>query len=319
MKPNIYHRRLHKFAYYVRHAHLGVLPAAWLARDGDAVCAELQRLPADERRHIEQRVAYYNQLTGKHALSGNIKYTGAFKKRGYSAYFYDLAALLRYFPAGLPFDCEFGDVIHVPPQPAFVKSRPIGGDNARSVLLKLDSVRHFYIVPDPYPFEQKQDTLVWRGAAHQPQRMRFLERFHNHPLCDVGCVHRKSAGQPYFRPFLSVAEQLRHRFVLSIEGNDVATNLKWILASQSLCLMTPPRYETWLMEGRLQPHIHYVPLAEDYGDLDEKLRFYRSHPHAAQKIIAAANEWMRPFADAKRERLVSLLVMKHYFEHTFAD
>ncbi|UOP04521.1 glycosyl transferase family 90 [Conchiformibius kuhniae] len=315
-RHSIYHRRWHKFAYYLRHAHLGALPHAWLARNADAVLAELPRLPEAQRQYIGERAAYCNRLQGMQPLSGSPQRIGAFRKRGHSAYFYDLAALLRYFPAGTPFECVFGDVIDVPPQPAFVKSRPIHGDNACSVLLKLDSVRHFYTVPDPYRYADKHDSLVWRGAAHQTQRLRFLERYHDHPLCDVGCVHKKSADQPYFRPYLTVAEQLRHRFVLSIEGNDVATNLKWILASQSVCVMTQPRYETWLTEGRLQPHVHYIPLADDYSDLNEKLNFYRARPEAAQKIVAAANAWMRPFADAKTELLTALLVMRHYFEHT---
>ena len=35
--------------------------------------------------------------------------------------------------------------------------------------------------------------------------------------------------------------------------------------------MTPPRFETWFMEGRLVPDVHYVALAEDYSDLEAKL------------------------------------------------
>lgn len=113
---------------------------------------------------------------------------------------------------------------------------------------------------------------------------------------------------------MSIQNQLRYKFILSIEGNDVATNLKWIMASKSLCFMVTPKYETWLMEGLLQPNVHYVHLQDDYSDLDEKLTFYRKNPDAAEKIIMNANKWMQPFFDKKQELITSLLVLKKYFE-----
>lgn len=313
----VYRRRWHKFLFYLKHIHLGLLPHSVLARNINAVLAELLLLPKAQQDDIHLRLHYYNRLHGTQTLSGDaVQQVGTFKKNGFSAYYYDLAALLPYFSPEQRFICEFGDVTHVPKQAAFVKSRPIGGDNQHSVLLKLDSVRHFYLCPDPYEFTQKHDKLVWRGAAHQAHRKRFLEKYHQHPLCDVGCVHKDSVHQPYHRDFMSVEGQLRYRYILSIEGNDVATNLKWILASRSLCLMTTPKYETWLMEGLLQPHVHYVPLADDYVDLDEKLNFYRQHTKAAEKITLNARKWMHRFADPKIELMLSLLVMQRYFQHT---
>lgn len=311
----IYHKRLHKLAYYTRHSLLGLLPHAWLARDGSPILREFSRLSREAQHALQSRVDYYNRLSGHTSLQGATT-VGGFKKRGHSAYFYDLAALLRYFPAEHRFLHEFGDITHIPEQPAFVKSRPIAENNQNSVLLKLDSVRHFYIYPDPHRFAAKQDSLVWRGAAHQCRRLRFLERYHNHPLCDVGCVHKKSVGRPYHRGFLTVEEQLCHKYVLSIEGNDVATNLKWIMASQSLCFMAAPRYETWLMEGRLQPEVHYVQLQDDYADLDEKLAFYRARPEAAERIIRQANAYMQPFLNRKQELLAGLMVVQKYFDCT---
>lgn len=313
----IYHRRLHKLAYYTRHSPFGLLPHSLLAKSIEPVLAEFARLPNETQQQIRQRADYYNRQNQPFTLSADhtpIGEIGQFKRGTHiSAYYYDLAALLRYFPAGQRFAYEFGDVTHIPAQPAFVKSRPISNSNQHSVLLKLDSVRHFYIYPDRTPFAAKRDQLVWRGAAHQEQRLRFLRQYHNHPQCDVGCVLKQSAHEPYHRSFLSVGQQLQYKYILSIEGNDVATNLKWILASQSLCFMTSPVYETWLMEGRLQPEVHYVHLQPDYSDFDEKLNFYRRHPEAAQRIIRNANAYMHPFFSRKQELITSLLVMQKYF------
>lgn len=36
-------------------------------------------------------------------------------------------------------------------------------------------------------------------------------------------------------------------------------------------MMVPPRFETWLLEGRLRPYVHYVPLAPDFSDIPDKV------------------------------------------------
>lgn len=316
----INHRRLHKIKYYASRTHLSLLPHAWLAKSLDNVLAEYARLPETTQQHIAKRVNYYNKLDGQFALSGSLNTVGGFKKRGFSAYFYDLADYLRYFPADSVFAHEFGDVRDIATQPTLVKSRPIANNNQNNVILKLDSVRHFYIYPDPFDYAEKNDKLVWRGAAfeYQPHRMRFVQQFHQHKQCDIACIHHSSQGKPWHGAFMSVRDQLRHKFIFSIEGNDVATNLKWIMASNSLCFMTTPKYETWLMEGLLQPNVHYVHLQDDYADFDEKLLYYQNNPAAAQKIIAHAQAWMQPFFDEKQELITNLLVLKKYFEQSQA-
>lgn len=318
-KPTgIYHRRLHKLDYYVRHAHLGLIPLKYWQKSFEQAMSAYRTLSESDRRHLDERIHYYNQLTEKTPIIQPYTQIGAFQKKGFSAYFYDLADYLRYFPMNQAFAYEFGDVQHIPAQPTFVKSRPISSENQNSILLKLDSVRHFYIYPDPYSFENKKDLLVWRGASHQAHRQKFLEKHYDNPLCDVACVHRVSADKPYHGSFLSVQEQLQYKYILSIEGNDVATNLKWIMASHSVCLMTTPKFETWAMEGRLLPDVHYIHLQDDYSDLNEKLAFYQKNPQSAQKIIQNAQKWMQPFLNPKLDLMANLLVIQKYFDLTEA-
>ncbi len=50
-------------------------------------------------------------------------------------------------------------------------------------------------------------------------------------------------------PFMSIDEQLGHKFIMCIRGNDVATNLKWVMSSSSIAVMPRPDVESWYMEG----------------------------------------------------------------------
>jgi len=113
---------------------------------------------------------------------------------------------------------------------------------------------------------------------------------------------------------MSIEEQLKYKFILSIEGNDVATNLKWIMSSNSIAFMTKPKYESWYMEGLLIPNYHYVLLKDDYSDLEEKVRYYSENIEEANSIIKNAQEYLSQFKDDKREDLISLLVVEKYFK-----
>ena len=53
-----------------------------------------------------------------------------------------------------------------------------------------------------------------------------------------------------------------------------------------------------------------------FHDLEEKIDYYIAHPEQAQQIIDHANDFARQFYDSRRERFISLLVMKKYFEKT---
>lgn len=312
----------HRLSFYLHQGISTLLPYGLWQRQTEQLIAALAYYSESEQQQILARVAHMNRLSHPFALHPPIQTLRRFRLKGHnSSYYLDLIAGLKYFPQDLPFAYRFGDVTDVPEQPSFVKSRPITADNYNSVLLKLDSVRHFYIPPDHTAYADKKPLLVWRGAAHQPHRQTFLARFHQHRWCDVGCVHAKSLHTPYHREYLSIDAQRQYRFILSLEGNDVATNLKWIMASDSLCFMRRPRYETWFGEALLEPEKHYVLLRDDYADLEEKLHYYRENTDAARQIITNANQYVRQFTDHKKERLITLLVIQRYFalcqNHTY--
>lgn len=275
-------------------------------------------LPADNAR-IAERVDYYNKLDGRVPLTRNVSDLRSLRKGRRTTYFYDFYEFARYFEPDRKFYYEFGDITEIPTQPAFVKSRPIEGDNRNAVLLKLDKIRHFSFVSDPTPTSRKKDAVVWRGYTIDGQRLQFVERYAGKPGFDVGRVNVPSQRPELWRPFLPVAKQLQYKFIFSIEGVDVASNLKWIMASNSVCMMKKPKFETWFMEGRLVPGVHYIPIKDDFSDVEEKMEYYLGHPREMMEIIQNANRYIAQFKDSAVERQVSLLVIEKYFKHTAAD
>jgi hypothetical protein len=279
-------------------------------------------------KQVFDRVNYYNKLTKKipkpKAKLSKVKNKDSltifakdiFKINCSSTYKYDLNHYLSFFNKNLTISCSMGDVTHVPKEPSIVKSRPIipNDKNKNSIVMNLDKIRHFNFVKDKVPFKDKINKLIWRGAAHQKHRIDFLKKYHKHKLCNVAQVANKN--EIAYGKYLSIEEQLKFKFILCIEGNDVATNLKWAMSSNSLCFMTKPKYETWFMEGLLKPGFHYVELKDDYSDLEEKIKFYSTNIDEAEIIIRNANKHTAIFQNKRHEDLISLLVLEKYFDLT---
>ena len=232
-----------------------------------------------------------------------------------SAYYYDIRAVLRYFPKEFKFNCWLRDVITVPDQPCFVKCRPIGKNHENSAILKLNQVRHYRSIKDPYKYEEKLDKLVWRGSSYRKWRDEFVKMYGNNSHCDVGMINIKGTAldESFYKAPLSREKQLRYKYILSLEGIDVATNLKWIAQSNSLCFMKKPKHESWFMENTLIPNHHFVEINEDLEDVVSKIEYFTEHPEEAKVIVRNFQSHFCQFLELKNELLISLLVAVKYF------
>lgn len=296
--------------YYAAGIARHVLPREWFVRRSRAILREIEGAP--ELAELMRRANYYNKLERDAAKPG-VRLDAI--DRGQSRYYLDLDEYLRYFRHRLKVNYLFGDVTWVPNSPCLVKSRPTDMENANSVLLNLDKLRHFRISTDDTPWEDKKPLAVWRGAPNNPLRIELVKRHRNSPFADVGQVGETVEGLAP-KDFLSPRQQMGYRYIISIEGYDVATNLKWIMASGSVCLMPKGRFETWFMEGALIPDYHFVELRPDFSDLEDKIVSLEKNPQWAREIVANANAYVASFCDRATERKVSLLVLQKYFEAT---
>ncbi|TJV03440.1 MAG: lipopolysaccharide biosynthesis protein [Mesorhizobium sp.] len=300
-------RTTQKVFYYARNVIRDVAPQAIFRR---RLAGRLEQARLSDEA-VRQRLNDYNKLHDTFSPSPDAVRIDSLPSTR-SMYYYDLKEFARYFDAGLRLDLEFGDVIEVPKVPSFVKDRPIRADNDNAVLMKFNKFRHFYMPVDTVAFADKLPAVVWRGDLNNPLRTRFLDAVRDLPFCDAGS-HKPNAPAKYSKPFLSIAQHLRYRYIVSLEGNDVATNLKWIMNSNSLCLMPPPTYETWFRESQLEANVHYVPLDPDFADLAEKVSYFERHPAVAERIVLAANAHCRKFFNQRDEQAISLLVLYKYF------
>ncbi len=304
-----------KILYYLHGLSLYLAPRILLRRRLASLLHQWQT--RQDAAHIAERVDYYCKLNAPTPLPPDAELLAQHHWGHPSVYFIDSFEYTRYFPQHLRWHLRRGDDKTIATRPSIQKARTLQGDNTNATLLKMDKVRHFFFVNDRIPFSEKEDRVVFRGATRgKPLREAFLRRYHDCPLCDVGdtCGNQ---GVPR-APRLGMYEHLRYKFIMCLEGNDVASNLKWVMSSNSVAVMPPPTCETWFMEGRLVPNVHYIAIRPDYSDLEERIAYYIAHPEEAEQIAHNANKWVKQFQNPRRERIISLLTLAKYLERVNA-
>jgi hypothetical protein len=214
--------------------------------------------------------------------------------------------------------------------PTFVKSR--NKQNAsKSILLPLEDlyIPSYYIsiLNDDMSFNKKKKNCVWRGCNsgqffiknnNKGSRESLVLKYGKHPLYNIGLSYANYKCnsninyniEDYVKRTLSIKEQLEYMFIISVEGNDFATNLSWIMLSNSVPLMPVPYVETWKMESNLIPYVHYVPLNNDCSDLDEKMDWCLNNIHKCEEIAFMSKLYVLQFFDKEKEEHI----IKHIIE-----
>ena len=214
---------------------------------------------------------------------------------------------LRFFQTGVVLKSaffSFGDATEQPSTlPTVMKARKaVSGNNmSRGVLWPLNVRRHYgpmhEISSNDIHWRWKRKRLVWRGTdTGWGKRARVVE-----PLFDAQddtidiAFHDRLGKQELIRDKLSFRQLLQNKYLLSLEGNDVSSGLKWMLYSNSVVFMPTPRYESWAMESLLRPYVHYIPVAEDLSDIVEKVNWAKSNDAQCYHISMRASRFMEAF------------------------
>jgi len=122
---------------------------------------------------------------------------------------------------------------------------------------------------------------------------------------------------------VTIRRLLQYKAIIMLEGNDVASGLKWALLSQSVVLMPEPKHTSWALEELLQPWVHYIPLNENATDVEEKMQWIVDHNDMAQRISERGTFWMEDLVfhpDAlEDDRLIQEEMLRRYATHFAYD
>jgi len=231
--------------------------------------------------------------------------------------------------------------------PTFVKSRNKETPK-KSILLPLENlyIPNYYvdILNSDIPFNKKKKSCVWRGVnsgrfyainKEKASREDLVLKHGKNDNYNIGlsCAIYKLENEnmtykckdisynieEYVKGNLTIKQQLEYMFIISVEGNDFATNLSWIMLSNSVPLMPIPYVETWKMESELVPYIHYVPLNNDFSDLDEKMEWCTNNIDKCEEIAYMSKLYILQFFDKNKEKDIIKEVINIYKKNVICD
>ena len=167
------------------------------------------------------------------------------------------------------------------------------------------------VLRDDIPWKKKKDVAFWRGALTGAREkfdrkvMSDEEVCDRIPRCRLVMLHDKSKlvdarltrvvdvpmdDLPNAKLFtkgnkkMTYKEQLQYKALIVMEGNDLATGLRWSLLSRSVVMMPPPERTSWAMEEWLEPWTHYIPLHRNLTNVEEMVQWMRDNDKEARQI-----------------------------------
>ncbi len=225
---------------------------------------------------------------------------------------------------------------------ALSKTRQVNELNHNYALIKcFTQSRHWgsCYVADNLKYDDKLNKAVWRGAltgqteidndgniikTRQNNRITLLENHRLRNYANIALVaippetdlEIRSRFEHMIEPRVNIEYLRKYKYIISIEGNDKDSGLNWKLKSNSVVLMAKPIYNSWLMEEKLLPNVHYVQLKDDLSDLEEKINWCNENPDECKTIIHNAHEYMKQFFDERLERIIERKVITSFIEST---
>ena len=214
-------------------------------------------------------------------------------------------------------------------EPTFVKSRSIK-KKGYSVILPLENLYLPYFmfpkIKNDIQFKEKKNSIVWRGSnsgykTNSARRITLVKNFYNNLDFDIGfCDMRYKTdkfNKEYIKKYLSISDQLKFKFILSVEGNDFATNFSWIMLSNSIPICPIHVVETWFMESKLIPFQHFIPVKNDFSDLIDVYQNALKNEKLCQEILFKKKLFCANFLNEDRENNIIKDSITTYFKYCY--
>lgn len=180
-------------------------------------------------------------------------------------------------------------------------------------------------IEDTVNFNQKTNKLLWRGSATGGYEIENNKRYNIisknvdiHENIDIGFtnliqpvyINNKQLFERLSKPSLYKGEQIKHKFILNIEGNDCSSSFPWVLASNCCPLHNYPfTFETYIFGQGLQPYVHFIPVNNDGTDLLEKYAWCLNNLDKCEEIANNGKIYMEKYL---RQDLFDTIMIKFF-------
>jgi hypothetical protein len=135
------------------------------------------------------------------------------------------------------------------------------------------------------PFSKKQNKIVFagqdRGTKYNFTNRRDIEISQR----DYFKSDAVSKENIVCGGWIDRSEMIHYKYILDIDGNSSTWDATaWKLNSGSVILKTQSSWRQWFYDEYL-PNVHYIPVKDDFSDIQEKYQWCESHPEECIMMI----------------------------------
>lgn len=106
-----------------------------------------------------------------------------------------------------------------------------------------------------------------------------------------------------FGDFLDFETKMcKYKYILNLDGHDSSSSIINILQSNSLMIGPIPKWHI-VVNFKLEPWEHYVPLKDDTSDLEEKIQWCNLNPKECERIVKKAGAYIEQFNESSEKRI----------------
>lgn len=219
--------------------------------------------------------------------------------------------------------------------PLFCFQKPRGANNL--ALPDIDFLGYgFYhdLAPDPWPLERKLPKAAFAGSttgAHVTHeaidtlshpRLRSFAHFRNSAVVDYrlpniamvaeeGVEERLRAMGIGLGPRVSWEDQLRHRFLLSMDGNGATCSRLYKAPRSNSVLVKYASASTLFYFRRLEPWAHYIPVGSD-AEAEAVVRHHAENLPLLRRIVAGAHAFAARYLTEPALRAYAAALLARY-------
>ncbi len=178
-----------------------------------------------------------------------------------------------------------------------------------------------------FPWSRKVNQAIWRGGSSGENnqafpRIKLVEislKFPTYvdakinPLVQINKETKKLLiKKGYFGNALLLQDHMRYKYQILVDGNTCAySRAYWQLFCNSLMFKQDSPNIQWYYD-ELKPYVHYIPVAHDFTDLIEKIRWADEHEKDVEQIILNANAFGKEKLKHEDVMLYLYLLLKEY-------
>ena len=169
--------------------------------------------------------------------------------------------------------------------------------------------------------------VVWRGASsgceYPSLRQRVVQTLHGHPSVTakftLGGWPQNDARIPseLFGDRMTIADQCRFKYMLSIDGNGTASNIQWIFASGCVPILVCEKGVRFWFQDKLNDGVNCILIDPELTTLQGKIEWLISHDAEARSIAEAAQEFARTVFSPESQRAYLRQQMEAKIPYTF--